>query len=377
MAEPICGNIPLSALNPQYLHANSTSHTWPFSAIAELIDNAYDPDVNAKQLWIDWKRINDVDCLTFMDNGAGMDNEKMHQMLSFGFSNKQGVGGHAAVGLYGNGFKSGSMRLGKDAIVFSKNQDGMTVGLLSQSYLQAIGARHVVVPIVTFKKDGEDKYILSLAMPEHSDSLKAILEHSLFGTVEAVLSEFKAIGDGSAAAGQSCSGTRIIIWNLRRTGDGQMEFDFETEQNDIQIPFNDCTNGQEGTSARPKSVPPMQYSLRAYCSILYLKPWMQILIRGAKVKTQLVSKSLAHTITDQYKPQFLKQSIRIIFGYNTKSKEQYGIMMYHKNRLIRAYERVGCQLKANAMGVGVIGIIECDFLKPTHNKQDFDDTEEY
>ena len=28
---------------------------------------------------------------------------------------------HVPVGLYGNGFKSGSMRLGKDAMVFTKN----------------------------------------------------------------------------------------------------------------------------------------------------------------------------------------------------------------------------------------------------------------
>ncbi|VTJ92167.1 Hypothetical predicted protein, partial [Marmota monax] len=32
---------------------------------------------------------------------------------------------------------------------------------------------------------------------------------------------------------------------------------------------------------------------------------------------------------------------------------------------------------ANNMGVGVVGIIECNFLKPTHNKQDFDYTNEY
>lgn len=28
-------------------------------------------------------------------------------------------------------------------------------------------------------------------------------------------------------------------------------------------------------------------------------------------------------------------------------------------------------------GQGVIGVIECNHLKPTHNKQDFDDTQEY
>ena len=40
-----------------------------------------------------------------------------------------------------------------------------------------------------------------------------------------------------------------------------------------------------------------------------------------------------------------KKSISITFGYNTINKENYGIMMYYKNRLIRAYEHVGCQRK--------------------------------
>ncbi|MGH0133903.1 UNVERIFIED_CONTAM: hypothetical protein FKN15_067389 [Acipenser sinensis] len=81
MAAQTENGIPLSALCPKFLHTNSTSHTWPFSAIAELIDNAYDPDVNAKQLWIDKTLINGQTCLTFMDNGNGMDRDKMHKML--------------------------------------------------------------------------------------------------------------------------------------------------------------------------------------------------------------------------------------------------------------------------------------------------------
>lgn len=102
---------------------------------------------------------------------------------------------------------------------------------------------------------------------------------------------------------------------------------------------------------------------------------MQIIIRGQKVKTQLIAKSLAYIQKDHYKPNFLVPShycpvifffssfkfdcthwfslyiffqdkrLTITFGYNTKSKEQYGVMMYHKNRLIKAYKRVGCQLK--------------------------------
>lgn len=44
---------------------------------------------------------------------------------------------------------------------------------------------------------------------------------------------------------------------------------------------------------------------QAYCSILYLKPRMQIVIRGQKVKTELISKSLAYIAKDYYKPNFV------------------------------------------------------------------------
>lgn len=70
--------------------------------------------------------------------------------FSFGFSEKSVMNGRVPVGLYGNGFKSGSMRLGKDAIVFTKNGETMSVGLLSQTFLEVTKAEHVMVPIVTF-----------------------------------------------------------------------------------------------------------------------------------------------------------------------------------------------------------------------------------
>ncbi|KAK1797796.1 hypothetical protein P4O66_008144, partial [Electrophorus voltai] len=323
-------------------------------------DNAYDPDVTAKQFWIDKTMIKGQDCLTFTDNGAGMDYDKMYKMLSFGFNDKQTVNGHVPVGIYGNGFKSGSMRLGKDAIVFSKNEDSMCVGLLSQTYLEQIKAEHVI----------------------HAASLQDILRYSLFQTEDQLLCEIKAINSPSST---NSTGTRIIIWNLRKSSSEQLEFDFSSDRYDIRIPA-DVYESTKKQYKKPEHVmqsgPESDYSLRAYCSVLYLKPRMHIIIRGQKVRTELISKSLAYIFKDKYRPKIpnivsFYQPIPITFGYNTKSKEQYGIMMYHKNRLIKAYERVTCQLKANNTGVGVIGVIECNFLKPTHNKQDFDYTEEY
>uniref|UniRef100_A0A8C2Y8N2 MORC family CW-type zinc finger 3 n=1 Tax=Coturnix japonica TaxID=93934 RepID=A0A8C2Y8N2_COTJA len=370
MAAKTQGGIRLSALCPKFLHTNSTSHTWPFSAVAELIDNAYDPDVSAKQIWIDKTVINNNICLTFTDNGNGMNSEKLHKMLSFGFSEKSVMNGRVPVGLYGNGFKSGSMRLGRDAIVFTKNGETMSVGLLSQTYLEVTKAEHVMVPILlslTF-------CVRQISDPaESKNSLKAILTHSLFSTEEKLVAELDAI--------MGKKGTRIIIWNLRRDKNNKTEFDFDKDKYDIRIPEDLDETGKRGYKKQERLdqiVPESDYSLRAYCSILYLKPRMQIILRGQKVKTQLVSKSLAFIERDIYRPKFLNaKTVRITFGFNCRNKDHYGIMMYHKNRLIKAYERVGCQLKANNMGVGVVGIIECNFLKPTHNKQDFDYTNEY
>ncbi|KAF3820538.1 hypothetical protein GH733_013714, partial [Mirounga leonina] len=186
------------------------------------------------------------------------------------------MNGHVPVGLYGNGFKSGSMRLGKDAIVFTKNGESMSVGFLSQTYLEVIKAEHVVVPIM-------------INLSESKASLAAILEHSLFSTEQKLLAELDAI--------MGKKGTRIIIWNLRSYKNAT-EFDFDKDKYDIRIPEDlDETTGKKG-----------------------------------------------------YKKQERMDQIAPESDYS---------------------------LRANNMGVGVVGIIECNFLKPTHNKQDFDYTNEY
>ncbi|KAM4559042.1 MORC family CW-type zinc finger protein 3a isoform 2-T2 [Odontesthes bonariensis] len=365
MAAQTDRGVPLSTLSPKFLHSNSTSHTWPFSAIAELIDNAYDPDVSAKQFWIDKTVIKGELCLTFMDNGNGLDHDAMHKMLSFGYSDKMAVGGKQPIGIYGNGFKSGSMRLGKDVIVFSKSKSTLCVGMLSQTYLRTIDAKQIIVPIVCFERESNKFNIRE----KHKASLRDILRYSLFKTKEELLTEIDII---SSSGSTKETGTRIIIWNLRRTSTGTTEFDFDTDRYDIRI-RSETLDPTQSSSSTPESL----NSLRVYCSILYLKPRMQVVVRGQKVKSQLIAKSLAYIIKDHYKPNFLNRSIPITFGYNTKSKDQYGIMMYHKNRLIKAYERVGCQFRANNEGVGVIGVIECNFLDPTHNKQSFMETDRY
>ncbi|KAM0056049.1 putative histidine kinase/HSP90-like ATPase superfamily [Helianthus debilis subsp. tardiflorus] len=56
--------------------------------------------------------------LLIEDNGGGMDPDKMRQCMSLGYSLKSMVAD--TIGQYGNGFKTSSMRLGADVIVFSR-----------------------------------------------------------------------------------------------------------------------------------------------------------------------------------------------------------------------------------------------------------------
>ncbi|XP_062440665.1 MORC family CW-type zinc finger protein 4 isoform X1 [Rhea pennata] len=361
----------LGTMSPCYLQSNSASHTRPFSAVAELLDNASEPGVTAKLLCIDVVELKGHLCLTFTDNGAGMTPHKLHRMLSFGFMDNGVKRNHPCIGVYGNGFKSGSMRLGKDAIVFTKNGGALSVGLLSQTYLERVHAEAVIVPLVPFNQQNKKIIVTEDSVP----SLEAILQHTLFNTREELLAQFDAI--------PGKKGTRILIWNIRRNKDGKPELDFDTDEYDIrladflaegvEVPSRRVLPCQEMVQEFP--VPETQYSLRAYCSILYLKPRMQIILRQKKVNTQLISKSLAHTEYDVYKPTFANRRVKITFGFTCKNKSHYGIMMYHNNRLIKSYEKVGCQRKGE--GMGVIGVIECNFLKPAQNKQDFEESKEY
>ncbi|BFZ09150.1 hypothetical protein BsWGS_12189 [Bradybaena similaris] len=365
--------IPLSKVSPKFLHANSTSHTWVFSAFAELIDNAYDPDVSASELLIDHIDIRGLPCLIFLDNGAGMDRDHLLKMLSFGFCEKEiyeKQGSHQPIGHYGNGFKSGSMRIGQDALVFTRCQKSACIGFLSQTYLAAMQSDSVVVPILEYRLPSLER----IKSQESRNNLNAILEYSVFRLENELKEELKAL-EGSK------TGTKVIISNLKRLQDSY-ELDFASDPTDIR-----CPEAHEADMTSVYHRPIQQYtseykcSLREYCSILFLRPRMKITIRGMRVKSKLISKSLSNTEIDMYKPTWLSRPVKIIFGFTCmKGREDnsdYGMMLYHRNRLIKPFEKVGYQKQPNGLGVGVVGVAQVDFLQPIHNKQDFNKDEKF
>ncbi|CAL1544703.1 unnamed protein product, partial [Lymnaea stagnalis] len=133
-------------------------------------------------------------------------------------------------------------------------------------------------------------------------------------------------------------------------------------------------------------------SLREYCSILYFRPRMKIVIRGKDVKNKYCAKSLRQTRKFFYtyrkgtsdesstaKAVDNNMTVAITFGFTCEEgrSKDYGMMLYHRNRLIKGYEKVGCQKQNSGRGVDVVGVATVDMLTPTHNKQDFVKDDKY
>ncbi|XP_027192262.1 protein MICRORCHIDIA 6-like isoform X3 [Cicer arietinum] len=365
-------------VHPLFLHSNATSHKWVFGAVAEFLDNAVDEIQNGATFVMVDKILNPKDgspALLIQDNGNGMDPEAMRCCMSFGFSDKKSK---YAIGQYGNGFKTGSMRLGADAIVFSCHMNDMvytkSIGLLSYTYLMRAKLDRIVVPMVSYKLNTATGYFEKLNHQEHFESNLSLLLHwSPFISEAELMKQFDDI---------EYHGTKIIIFNLWFNDDGNLELDFDTDPEDIRI-AGDIQ--KIGTISAWKTVNEqhianrIHYSLRDYLSILYLRvpENFRIILRGQVVKLRNIADDLKDIQYILYRPQTGGSGEAIVvttIGFLKEAPEVsiHGFNVYHKNRLILPFWPVVSY--ANNMGRGVVGILQADHLQPTHNKQDFERT---
>ncbi|KAJ4960510.1 hypothetical protein NE237_020420 [Protea cynaroides] len=368
-------------VHPKFLHSNATSHKWAFGAIAELLDNAIDEIENGATFVIVDQISNSRDgtpAFLIQDDGGGMDPDTMRQCLSFGFSDKKSK---SAIGQYGNGFKTSTMRLGADAIVFSRHMSErattQSIGLLSYTFLRQMGYDKIVVPMVDyeFNPSTETFGILPRYGVEHFTSNLSILRQwSPYATEAELLSQFEDVGR---------HGTKVIIYNLWLNDDGDMELDFESDPQDILI-RGEQKKVQEHTQlsrriAEQHIANRFHYSLRVYSSILYLRipQSFRIILRGRVVVHHNIAHDLRFPECILYKPQIggiVEAAILTTIGFlkDAPHVNVHGFNVYHKNRLILPFWRVVSQ--SNSFGRGVVGILEANFIEPTHDKQDFEKT---
>lgn len=232
-------------------------------------------------------------------------------------------------------------------MVLTKQKDTLSVGLLSQTFHERINADTVLIPIVTFNRETLD---LAEPVDENDRNLQAILKHSIFTTADELMDQLTVIPDFDST---QANGTKIIIWNLRELGHGIPELEFRSDLKDIVL-----NNPDAGPSAAESESMGFEHSLRKYCSILYLRPRMKIYIMDEKIRSRLITKDLCRTEHDKYTMRDQRPLV-ITFGFNpsrgrANKSNDYGVMMYHKNRLIKAYEKVGYQKQATGQGYGVV-----------------------
>ncbi|WAR03844.1 MORC1-like protein [Mya arenaria] len=307
-------------LSKEYLHTNSTTHEFLFGALAELVDNAR--DANATKLSL------------FTCDTA--------DIITFGRSNKRNVDDHM-IGMYGNGLKSGSMRIGNDMIIFTKKDDTQT------------WSRN---PIDDTEM-GQERFAMEMDI---------ILRYSPFKTDDDFFAQFDRI-EGS-------SGTLVIVYNMKLLDNGDPELDILSDPQDIILtnPESDF-DSDDGLMIERRS-------FRAYVAILYMDPRMIADLRRAQQHAaELKREAQLKRDSANRKQKALKEpkTMNLIFGINIDQRSHDGVFVYNCSRLIKMYEKVGPQTDGGVFCSGVVGIVNVPYyvLEPTHNKQDFADAKEY
>uniref|UniRef100_A0A8C3E1E9 MORC family CW-type zinc finger 2 n=1 Tax=Corvus moneduloides TaxID=1196302 RepID=A0A8C3E1E9_CORMO len=420
----------------EYLHTNSTTHEFLFGALAELVDNARDADATRIDIYTERREdLRGGFMLCFLDDGTGMDSNEAASVIQFGKSAKRSPES-TQIGQYGNGLKSGSMRIGKDFILFTRKDNTMTCLLLSRTFHEEEGIDEVIVPLPTWNARSCEP--MTDNMEKFAIETELIYKYSPFKSEREVMDQFNKI--------RGEKGTLVIIFNLKLMDNGEPELDVTSDPQDIQM----AETPREGTK-------PERRSFRAYAAVLYIDPRMRIFINGHKVQTKRLScclykprmykytsnrfktraeqevkkaehmariaeekareaeskaralelrlggdltresrvtlrqvQNLAITMRQEAdvkkrikdaKQRALKEpkELNFIFGVNIEQRELDGMFIYNCSRLIKMYEKVGPQLEGGMACGGVVGVVDVPYLvlEPTHNKQDFADAKEY
>ncbi|XP_065196359.1 ATPase MORC2A-like isoform X2 [Sycon ciliatum] len=425
MTSRLYSSLQRAQLSVEYLHTNSTTHEFLFGALAELVDNSRDAGASRINIYTeDCASVRGEKILCFLDDGEGMSPEQSAKVIQFGYSGKRSRDAQS-IGQYGNGLKSGAMRIGRDFILFTKRGTTMSCVFLSRSFHESEKIQEVIVPIPSWSQ--ATKMPLGSTQQEtekHKIEVNLIQRFSPFKTMEDIMGQFdKIVGNG----------TLVMIYNLRLGDSGQTELDFSTKFDDILMDSRDPLYSETEASMKPE-----RRSFRAYSSILYFDPKMKIYIQNVKVRTkrlqdQVYNGRLYHYTTKRFKRRMDNEvkkakelakmaeeaareaestardtesrqgtsregrvSVRnaqaqaaraseeakdrkaiaeameksthqpktldMVFGLNIGNRSQDGIFVYNCSRLIKMYEYVGGQaLGARDMN-GIIGLVNVPYL---------------
>jgi len=360
----------LGTLSPEYLDRVSHAHDWVFGAIAELVDNSIDS--GAKKVKITLSDSPNTGYLAITDDGGGMDPHELANMLSFGYTSK--VSSHK-IGQFGVGFKSGSMRIGSDVLIFTKKNNTYSLAFLSRTFLK--GKSRIETPIIAWN---EEKKLVS----DHDTSSRVLEVLSQYSWVKSS----QTIGHNfDTHLGHTHSGTHIVIYGLKhspapshtelRVVRELQKYTWADGQEDIHI-HEDLRFHKQNERVEPL---PLDYSLKTYLELLYFKsPATQITIGSSPIEIEPLHRRLGLKKRKQYEWKLsrpgkkpLAHTVVCGISASARSQGQCGVFVYHRNRLVKSYMPLGWQLRPDNELAGCLVYLEAHSkaLNPTHNKQGF------
>ncbi|CAF4893220.1 unnamed protein product, partial [Rotaria socialis] len=252
--------------------------------------------------------------LAFLDDGCGMHYDDVFNVIVFGKSAKLHSLVPNQIGQYGNGLKSGAMRISKDFILFTKKDNIGTCLFISRTFHHEQHISQIICPMPCFdlttqqpvQNTDDDRINGTLTYTydssKHELEMQLIMKYSPFKTMNDLFKQFDLI--------KSSSGTLIVLYNLKLSDIGEPELDIKTDPYDILIDSrnrrNLLTDDDDSENSRGDytsfcfSIPVEYRSLRAYVSILYYEPRMRITIQGRRV----ITKKLSYTLYKPRKYQF-------------------------------------------------------------------------
>ncbi|KAL2927908.1 MORC family CW-type zinc finger protein 3 [Bienertia sinuspersici] len=297
----------------------------------------------------------EIPMLSITDDGIGMNHEEILRMISFGHKqpdedNLDRIGG-LVLGSSEND-KTGSMKLGRDALVLTQTSHSRSIAFLSQSLNE--GKDNLEIPVVSYRRQAQCMEIDTSAQSEALAryNLNAIKEFSPFD--EYLIGEKAGLFEGK-------TGTQIYIWNLDKWGsDYTLEWQ-EGMRGGSSFHQGDILIRSRRVRSRPGQISRkvhLDYSLRSYLEVIFLEPRMKIFVQGSLVRSRPLAKSLNKTTV--INDEVMGKQLQLTLGRSQVEWDEAncGIFLYWHGRLIEAYKRVGGMIHSADMGRGVIGVID-------------------
>mmetsp|Transcript_18053 Transcript_18053/g.50506 ORF Transcript_18053/g.50506 Transcript_18053/m.50506 type:complete len:579 (-) Transcript_18053:576-2312(-) len=354
------------------------AHPRLFGAIAELVDNSRDQAATRVKIWVEADQCLPV--LFVKDNGKGMSHQGIRRMLSMGHAPDRYD--KDKLGKYGVGFKSGSMAIGKTALVLTSDGDTYSMGLLSQVLKPRDPEdRTLHTRTVTFKRR-EVEFDLSVqteaeaeAAMEDITTVTGLSKNHLLaklgmikktGTLICIMD----LSPNSEAATDHVSGSTLHLYELLWTKDNIL-----------------LANGQK--KQRPGNFAvsqPIDWDLMEYMAALYSRPpgrEFEITIQGRTVpQWSLRNPSMLKKRSKIYERKFQKEGLApneadvatVEFAYSPelKNDSNCGVCIFWRDRMITVFDTMDMMSQKD---FGIFGIASTgNFLNPTSNKQEFVNT---